>query len=93
MLVIKIELWSARTGKQSEIGRMYIANDGDADDPKIGDYTAVVCRRGSEAVPKPLDPYGPKATRIGSVEAYPRLAYNVWRLVLRALRSAFPEEK
>lgn len=93
MLVIKIELWSARTGKQSEIGRMYIANGGDTTDPKLGDYSVAVCRRGSDAVPQPINPSGPKATRVGSVNRYPRLAYNIWRLVLRALRSAFPEEQ
>lgn len=31
--------------------------------------------------------------RRGEVLDYPRLSYNVWRLVIRALRSAFPEER
>lgn len=92
MIVVKIELWSAVTGARSEIGRMYVANTGAGTDPNRGDYTAAVCRRGSDAVPAPLDPTGPKATRTGTVADYPRLSYNVWRLVLRALRSAFPEE-
>lgn len=35
----------------------------------------------------------PKAARTGHVGDYPRLSYNVWRLIIRALRSAFPEEK
>jgi hypothetical protein len=30
--------------------------------------------------------------RVGLVSDYPRLAYNVWRLVIRSLRSCFPEE-
>lgn len=30
--------------------------------------------------------------RLGEVQNYPRLAYNMWRLVIRALRSCFPEE-
>lgn len=38
-------------------------------------------------------PYPDKVLRKGEVHAYPRLAYNIWRLVMRALRSAFPEEK
>lgn len=92
MLVVKIELWSANTGKQTEIGRMYIANDATGSQTK-SNYDAVVCRRGSDDVPQPLDPEGPKATRTSRVENYPRLSHNVWRLVLRALRGAFPEEK
>ena len=93
MIVVKIELWSAVTHERCEIGRMYIANDGrrSLEYPALGDYTAAVCRRGSEKVPAPLDPDGPKATRTAEVRDYPRLSYNVWRLVLRALRGAFPE--
>jgi hypothetical protein len=30
VIVVKLELWSAVTGRASEIGRMYIANDGRA---------------------------------------------------------------
>lgn len=92
-----------------EIGRMYIANDGatSAKDPKLGDYRVAVCRRGSTEVPREvysqahLDPDDarhfaedhPKATRAGTVQGYPRLAYNVWRLIARAVLAAFPEER
>jgi len=92
VIVVKIELWSAVTGKSSELGRMYIANDGTGTSNNC-DYDAVVCRRGSKDVPQPLAAAGPKPTRKARVENYPRLSYNVWRLVLRALRAAFPEEK
>ena len=34
-----------------------------------------------------------KVQREGEVRDYPRQSYSVWRLVQRALRSAFPEEK
>jgi hypothetical protein len=103
MLVIKIELWPRgdRT-KAREIGRTYIANVGG--DTERGDYEAAVCRRGTTSqlatdpdwyhrTPMPLDPSGPKATRTGSVHDYPRQSYNVWRLVIRALLSCFPEER
>ncbi len=92
MIVVKIELWSARTGEHSELGRMYIANTGDSKDPKRGDYTAFVCRKGSTHVPKPLNPNGLEPSRTAAVKNYPRLSYNVWRLVMRCLRGAFPEE-
>lgn len=84
MIVLKLELHSARTGKVTELGRTVIFNEGDSATPKRGNYGVAVCRKGSTDWRKPL--------RTGSVKDYPRLSYNVWRLVVRALRSAFPEE-
>ena len=91
MLVVKIEFHKFSTGDVEEIGRMYIANVGSGNQLR-GDYEAAVCRRGSTKAPIPINPVGPKATRIGSVKNYPRLSYNVWRLVCKALKSCFPEE-
>jgi hypothetical protein len=93
MITVKIELWPhGREADAREIGRMYIANDG-AGTRDRGNYRVAVCRRGSTAIPKPIHPAGVKATRVGAVKNYPRLAYNVWRLIARALNSAFPEEQ
>lgn len=90
MLVVKIELHSALDHTVTEIGRMNIANDGHGTNT-IGHYKAQVLRRGS------TDPgwedRKSHITRTGAVDNYPRQSYNVWRLVLRALKSAFPEEK
>ncbi len=91
MIVVKIELWSARTGTQEEIGRMVIANVGG--DTRHADYAVGVCRKGNTATPNNIVPGGPKPMRIGVVKNYPREAYNVWRLIMRALRSSFPEEQ
>jgi len=101
MIVVKIELWRASKGARAEaeaeeVGRLYIANTGGT--AKRGDYQVAVCRRGSTDPPADLYPEGsrsgaPEATRSGFVLNYPRLSYNVWRLVLRALRSCFPEER
>lgn len=85
MIVVKVELHSARTGKVEELGRMVISNDGGSQTASRSDYTARVCRKGSTDFMKPL--------RTGHVKDWPRLSYNVWRLVLRSLRDAFPEEK
>lgn len=93
MLVVKIEMWPGGDGRKArEIGRTYIANRGGTDER--GDYEAAVCRRGTTQIPQDwtcchLDP---KATRTGWVEDYPRLSYNVWRLIIRSLRACFPEE-
>lgn len=91
MITVKVELWPLGSEEHArEIGRMYIANVGG--DATRGDYDVAVCRRNTTAVPQPINPEGPKPTRRGSVVRYPRLAYNMWRLITRALRDAFPEE-
>ncbi len=93
MIVVKLELWPRGDESHAkEIGRMYIANDGKGTTDR-GDYQVAVCRRNTTDVPAPIDPGGSKATRTGTVTRYPRLAYNVWRLIARALLSAFPEEE
>lgn len=108
MIVVKVELWPGGSEEHSrEIGRTYIANVGGTSNR--GNYRVAVCKRGDtrrpcdlyteavEAGAFPLDLNGtskyPKATRTARVENYPRLSYSVWRLVLRALKSCFPEEK
>ena len=94
MLVVKVELWSAVTGKVSELGRMYLANDGSLHGSR-GSYDIKVARRGSKQ-PQSIRQFkgwgSIKTTRTGRVENYPRASYNVWRLITRALKSAFPEE-
>jgi hypothetical protein len=92
VLVVKIELWKRGNPQdKEEIGRMYIANVGGT--KERGNYDVSVCKRGNYDVPKHLNPDGPEPVRIGYVGNYPRLTYNVWRLVVRALKSCFPEER
>lgn len=93
MIVVKIELHSAITHKITEIGRMYICNDGTCIDPSKGNYDVYVNRKGSKKIPNPLIKENPKYLRKGKVLNYPRLSYNVWKLIARALKSVFPEEK
>lgn len=88
MLVLKLELHSARTGEITEIGRTIIANVGGTS--KLGDYVCKVSKKrktfdNKDTWQQPL--------RTGSITKYPRLSYNVWRLVIRSLLAAFPEEK
>ena len=107
MIVVKIELWPRGVeARAKEIGRMFVANIGGTHDR--GDYSVAVARRGSTEVPRQLvaDAMAaqgaeidseslaeyPEATRAGQVKNYPRLSYNVWRLISRALRASFPEE-
>lgn len=91
MLIVTIELRSARTGEREVLGQMLIDNVSGGGVGRFApraDYRVRVGRKGQT-----LDKVAAYPQREGQVLNYPRLSYNVWRLVLRALRSAFPEEK
>lgn len=90
MIVVTVALHSAVTHKTITLARMLIVNDGTSTDPKRGDYTVHV---GNKKDVDDLRMIFNHPQREGAVRNYPRLSYNVWRLVSRALRSAFPEEK
>lgn len=90
MIRVTVELLSARTGKQTTLGIMIICNDGTMSDgtgnSKRGNYIGHVYRKGT--LPKFAH-----VQRGGHVENFPRRSYTVWRLILRMLRSMYPEEK
>lgn len=74
MIVIKVELHSAITGKVTELGKMHIVNDGTSKDPKIGHYLGGVLRKGTKTF-----------TRKASVEGYRRLDKPIWSLITKML--------
>ncbi len=76
MIVIKVELWKGGyESNKEEIGRMTIANKCDSDNPKRGNYTVNLMRRGTEdSVLKTVE-----------IKDYPRQSYTVWKLVKLAL--------
>lgn len=84
MLIVKVELHSAITGKKTEIARMMIDNIGG--DLKKGDYR---CRtyRGRSALRLERAMRWGEVTREGRVLGHRRLALHVWHLVAKALRS------
>lgn len=94
MIVVKIELWKGGNPNDvEEIGRTFIWNTGEGSYDR-GDYGVAVLKKGYD----PETAKGPVLAkdhvyRRGEVFNYPRLSYNVWRLIIRALRSAFPEEQ
>lgn len=90
MIRVTVELQSAITGETSLLGRMLIWNKGDSTNRARGNYGVSVCRKGDWEAGLGVPATNP--TRTGEVLNYPRLSYNIWRLVLRALHSAFPEE-
>lgn len=84
MIVVRVELWSAVTGKKTEIARMGIANTGGT--AQLGDYTAVTYRGRSAADLDGAMRVG-SITRRGHVARYPRLRVHVWNLVALALEA------
>jgi hypothetical protein len=84
MLVIKVELWSAITGKKTEIARMHIANTGE--DTSGGkrrryNYTCKTLRgRSAKEFEKRT------VQRCGMILDYYR-NQHVWNLVYRALNN------
>lgn len=81
MLIVRVELVSAITGKVTEIAKMRIANTGTGT-PERGIYTGAAVKKGS-----PI-PYLPKhVMRYGEVFDYPRKSTHVWNLVARMLKA------
>jgi hypothetical protein len=76
MIVVKVELHSALTGKVSEIGRMHIFNVASGTRTRR-DYGVKVFRRGT------LD----RVQKTGEIKAHPSLSASVWTLVRKALQS------
>jgi hypothetical protein len=77
MIVVRIEMHSARTGEVSELGYMTISNTGRKVHKwdKRHDYDVEIMRKGSRD----------RVVRRSLVRDYPRLAYTVWELVRRGL--------
>jgi hypothetical protein len=80
VIVVTVELHSARTGKRTTLGRAVIMNDGTGGAGPRGNYDAVFFRRGQN-----------RALREVRVEGFPRRQLLVWDLLLRALRAGFGE--
>lgn len=77
MIVVKVELHSARTGEVTEIGRMHISNVGGT--MKRRNYAVEVMRRGTHH----------RVQRRGEVHDHASESYPIWELVRKAIASAF----
>lgn len=88
MLVVTVELHSAKTGEKTLLGQTIIHNVGGTSDS--GDYEVKVGRKTSVG---DLRKIFHSPLRTGQVIGHARLRDNVWKLVAKALNSAFPEVK
>lgn len=92
MLVLTLSLRSARTGREEVLGEASICNRGNLPPgDRKGDYDIVVTRRGISLCSTMAGNHKP--LRTGKFLNFPRKSYSVWRLVIRLLLEAFPEEK
>lgn len=86
MLVIRVELHSAITGKITEIARMIMWNDGTGD-RTTGDYKAKTVKGKQEGSMPAREIWDNDPLRAGEVKGYPRLRLHVWHLVARMLKA------
>ncbi|MCA6108120.1 hypothetical protein [Bradyrhizobium cenepequi] len=78
MIVVRVELHSAITGRITELARAHICNIGGT--ATKGNYSVSTLRgRDKEAFDRRV------VQRSGEVRDYPRLSVHVWHLVARAL--------
>lgn len=82
MIVVKVELHSARTGLTTELGRMLISNDGTGT-TTTGNYDVRVAKKGVTDNQKIRQ----KPQRQGRVVGHKRQSLSIWSLVARALQS------
>lgn len=86
MIIVRVELHSAVTGKVTEIARAVIANKGTGTATK-GNYIARVVAGRTSSSMEPRDIVSAKPFRTGEVYDYPRKSIHIWNLVARALKS------
>lgn len=80
MIVVRVELWSARTGAKTEIARMHICNVSGVG--RLRDYAVSIFRGRSKTA---LDRM--QITRRGNVRGHPSDAVHVWHLIFAALKA------
>ena len=80
VIVVRVELWSAVTGKQTELARMHICNDGTNANVRLGNYTGETFRgRSTEQLNRRT------VSKAGHLVNFPRHQLHIWNLVARML--------
>ena len=83
MIIVRVELWSAKTGKVTELARMHIVNKGDGTDTK-GNYLGKIFRGRSKSQLDKLT-----VSKTAEVENWPRKNKHVWQLIREILNKAY----
>ena len=77
MIVVRVELHSARTGQVTQLARMDLSNVGTSTDGRVGNYHGRVRRR----------PGFTQVTREGEVMGHRRRDLTVWTLLRKMLEN------
>lgn len=77
MIVVKLELHSAIDHTITEVGRMYLTNDGTGTD-EIGNYDVKIMRKG-------VSNSNGAVWKYGKVVRHSRKAVTVWILIVKAI--------
>ena len=80
MIIVRVELWSAITGKKTELARMHIGNDGTNANPRAGDYSGQTFIGRSKAQLDRLT-----VSKTGRLVNFSRQQLHVWNMVARML--------
>lgn len=84
MIIVRVELWSAKTGGVTELARMKIAHAGGTDD--VCDYSCCTYYgRGEKTLTRAMTQK--RFSKTGKVEKHRRKQLHVWNLVAKALLS------
>jgi hypothetical protein len=87
MIVVRVELWSAISGKTTELARMMIDNDGTHENHRRGNYNGRTYKgRSQDILHKAMLNMGP-VSHVGRVENHARLQEHIWVLVTKMLIS------
>lgn len=79
MIVVRVELWSARTGARTELARMRIANDGTGVAARRSYDGQTLAGRSAAALDRG------RVQRTGRVADFPAERLHVWNLVAAML--------
>lgn len=78
MIVVRVELWSARTGQRTEIARLHVINTSGR--RTLRSYEATTFRGRNAAALAKREPQ-----RKGTVKDFPSERVHVWNLIRKAL--------
>lgn len=92
MIVIKVELHSARTGQVTTLGKAIICNDGTSTDPKRNNYDLSIGGK-RDAVEDNDRAILARPNRTARLEGFNNHSNVIWVMILKLLAKAYPEIK
>lgn len=92
MIVIKVELRSARTGQVTTLGKAIICNDGTSKEPKYNNYDLFIGGK-RDAIDDNDRAILARPNRKARLERFNNHSNVIWVMILKLLAKAYPETK